>query len=82
MKNKHNYLLNHKLEESMKNTTLLFKFHDPNNADVTANQFLAILIQANMKSIESEILHTMNSEKTNKRTRTTPNGAAVSTATL
>jgi hypothetical protein len=63
----------------MKNKTLLFKFHDPNNAVVTANQILTLLIQANMKSIASEILHTMNIEKKNKRTATSPNSAAIST---
>lgn len=70
MKNQHNYLLNIRLEKIMKNKPLLFKFHDPNNAVVTANQILTILIQANMTKIESQILHTINSEKQkNKKIR-------------
>ena len=47
----------------MKKTPLIFTFHNPNYADITANHVLSALIKANMAKIESQILHTINAEK-------------------
>ena len=54
----------------MKNSSLIFTFHNPNNVDITANQVLTLLTQANMAKIESEILHILNNEKRKKHMRT------------
>ena len=56
----------------MKNSSLIFTFHNPNDVDITANRVLTVLIQANMAKIESEILHILNDEK-KKKTYAYPN---------
>lgn len=70
MKITHSYLVK-KLEVKMKNHKFIFKFHNPNSAEETAEAFLAIMLAANTEKIEEEILHNIEKEKA-RRTRKAP----------
>ena len=51
----------------MKKKQLIFKFHNPNTAEETAEVFLAALVAANSKKIEEDIIHNIEKEKARRQ---------------
>ena len=47
----------------MQNQNYVFRFHNSNSVEYTASFFLKTAINANVKKIEEEILHTMASQE-------------------
>jgi hypothetical protein len=51
----------------MKKKQLIFKFHNPNTPEETAEIFLAALVAANTEKIEEDILHNIEKEKVHRQ---------------